>query len=228
MKRVSLVPVLAALLAGCAGPPVPSSLEGEPICPDFEIGATRAKMEGGLRQPISLTVKDDDDNVVFRATIRGRRDESASRVRTAFSDDDAELTVEWAQCANERAPEPVESAAKPKGATAYECGEAKVYLTAPLVTKKGDPKSHVLTVPQPPNAACWAPETPPVVPPAPTASAPPPEPTPSASASAAAAPSASAAPVSTAHPSTPKGDPKPSKGASSHPKDDVEGAVIQE
>jgi hypothetical protein len=47
---------LAALSGGCAGPPVPSALEGEPVCPDYEVGATRTKLQGGLRLPVTVTI----------------------------------------------------------------------------------------------------------------------------------------------------------------------------
>ena len=42
-----------------------------------------------------------------------------------------------------------------KGAAKYECGTAAPYKTEQLVTKKGDPGSHTLHFPAPPNTACW-------------------------------------------------------------------------
>ncbi len=138
-------------------------VEGEPICPDFEVGAAKTKMVGGLRFPVQLTIKD-GNNVVFKAAIFGRRTEKDSPTRVLVPDDNATLTLEWAQCDNERAPSPAEAAGRDKKAAAkYECGKAEPYKTEQLTTKRGDAKSHAVMFQAPPNAACWE-GAPPVVP----------------------------------------------------------------
>ena len=137
-------------------------IEGEPVCPDFEVGAAHTKMTGGLRFPVQVTIKD-GNNVVFKTTLLGRRLEKDAATRVLVTDDDATLSVEWAQCENERAPRAVEAGARDaKTVAKYECGKAETYKTDPLVTKRGDAKSHALTFQTPPNAACWQ-GTPPVV-----------------------------------------------------------------
>jgi hypothetical protein len=152
---------LPAAVAACAGPPMVTPIDGEPVCPDFEVGAAHSKMTGGMRFPVQVTLKD-GSNVLFKGIISGRREEKDAGTRILLSDDDATLTVEWAQCANERAPRPADATGRdPKATVKYECGEATVYKTDQLVTKKGDPKSHALTFVAPPNAACWQSVAPP-------------------------------------------------------------------
>ena len=126
------------------------------MCADFEMGATRTKMRGGLRFPVTITVKDGDD-VIARGTAYGLR-APKERTRILLPDDDVELEVEWAQCENERAPAAVSSTsskAQPRDAASWECGKATPYNTAKVVVKKGDAASRTLTFPPPPNAACW-------------------------------------------------------------------------
>src|SRR5262245_48199622 len=95
----------ATLAIGCAGPPFASPIEGEPVCSDFEMGAGRVKMNGGLRFPVRMQLLE-GKTVVMKLIIDGKRTADAAPARTYFSDDNAEYTVEWAQCANERAPVP--------------------------------------------------------------------------------------------------------------------------
>lgn len=147
--------VTGALIAACAGPPTTSAIEGEPVCPDYEIGAARTKMAGGLRYPVLLVIKS-GSNTVFKTTITGRRSEKDAAARFLLSDDNETYTVEWSQCENERASKAAESAGRDqKGMAKYECGTAAPYKTEQLVTKKGDPASHTLHFPEPPNSACW-------------------------------------------------------------------------
>lgn len=143
-----------AMIAACAGPPMTSPIEGEPVCADFEIGAAHTKMAGGLRFPVQLVIKS-GSRTVFKTTLVGRRTDKEPASRFLLSDDDETFTVEWSQCENERASKPAEAAGRDqKGAAKYECGNAAVYKTDQLVTKKGDPASHNLTFPAPPNPAC--------------------------------------------------------------------------
>ena len=162
----------ALLLAtACAGPPIAADVEGSPVCPDFEAG--HAKMAGSLRHPVRLRVLEGSTQL-FRTVVSGRRHPGDSAPHTFIPDDNATYTIEWAQCANERAPRSATEAAHetPKARdkvrtpeTAYDCGEATVYKTDKLVTRKGDKASHVLQFVPPPDAACWQTEAAPAPPP---------------------------------------------------------------
>lgn len=150
--------VLAA--ASCSGPPISSSVDGEPVCADYEIGALRRKMQGSLRYPIMLTILD-GSTPVLKAMVLGRRAEGDPHTRVVLSDATEEYTVQWAQCENERASRPADgSAGTSKEAASYECGDAKVYATEKLTTRKGDPRSHVVKFMAPPKAECWTSDVP--------------------------------------------------------------------
>ena len=187
---------LAALVtagAGCAGPPIPAPIEGEPVCPDIEIGAAHAKMLGGLTFPVRLRILE-GKNVMMKMVLSGKRTPGDASSHTLLPDDNAEYVLEWAQCSNERAPRHATPNPKSRGAgkdtTAYDCGEPVVYKTDKLVTKKHDAASHTFAFPSPPKVGCWAGEAPPTTPLAPPA---PPAPAPAAPAPA--APADSAVPV---------------------------------
>lgn len=163
-----------AFALGCAGPPIPAPIEGLPVCPDFTTGG--AKMEGGLRYPVRLRVLD-GKTVLFKTVISGLRHPDDPRPKTYIADDNARYQVEWGQCENPRAPRSAsEQARTGKGhdksreseGSGYDCGEAKIYKTDVLDTKKRDRASHVITFAPPPNAACWTGE---LAPPAITADA---------------------------------------------------------
>ncbi len=150
-----LLVAVALAASACAGQPITTPVDGEPICPDFEVGAAHTKMAGGLRFPVQLTIKS-GKTVVFKTTIVGRRTDKDMVKRILLSDDDDKLEVEWTQCENERATSSVEDVGRDvKGSAKYECGTGAPFKTEELVTKKGDPKSHALTFPAPPNPACW-------------------------------------------------------------------------
>ncbi|WP_437492401.1 hypothetical protein WME75_17930 [Sorangium sp. So ce1014] len=148
----------------CGGPPTPSPIEGEPICPDFEIGAARAPMRGSLRFPVALTVRDGKDPIT-RTTLTGRRSKDDPANRILLGDEDAEYEIEWAQCENERAPRARKQARDTKDAAEYECGNAAVYKTDKLVTRKGDAASRTVRFAAPPKPECWESEIPPAEPP---------------------------------------------------------------
>ncbi|XXX81739.1 hypothetical protein WMF30_23555 [Sorangium sp. So ce134] len=157
---------LALLLlssAACGGPPTPSPVEGEPICPDFEVGATRAPMRGSLRFPVTLTVRDGKEPIT-RATLTGRRSKDDPASRILLSDEDAEYELEWAQCENERAPRARTLARETKDTAEYACGNATVYKTDKLVTRKGDAASRTVHFAAPPKPECWESELPPAAP----------------------------------------------------------------
>lgn len=150
---------LGALVFGCSGSPVPSTITGEPVCADYSIGLGGGKLRGGLRFPVRVTILDDDDPVT-KVIVFGKRAEGDPSPKVVLPDKNAEYKVEWAQCPNEHATAAV-SATKAKslrseGTTLYDCGEAKAYKTATLVTKKGDPASHALAFEPPPAPECWA------------------------------------------------------------------------
>nr|AYM54088.1 hypothetical protein [Byssovorax cruenta] len=157
-----------ALALGCAGPPVAAPIQGEPVCPDFASGAARTRMQGSLRFPVQMRILD-GKTVVMKTVLIGKRLPEDSPSHTFVVDDNAEYTVEWAQCPNERATLPADQAHnKPRAprlqqdeaAGAYECGEAVVYKTDKLVTKKGDPASHTVTFVAPPKPECWVSDAP--------------------------------------------------------------------
>jgi hypothetical protein len=188
--------LVLALGLGCAGAPFAAPLEGEPVCPDFKQGSVL--MAGGLRYPVRVQVLD-GKHVLFKTLLPGLRTAGEKKPSTFIVDDNAEYTVEWAQCENEKAPHEASAATHERKArgkmredegAGYECGEAKVYKTEKLVTKKHDPASHVLKFAPPPKPDCWAGEAPAA---APTAApeAPPPAagaPSPDAGATSAAPP----------------------------------------
>jgi hypothetical protein len=151
-----------SLTLGCAGSPIAAPLEGEPVCPDFKAGSVL--MAGGLRYPVRVRVLD-GKNVLFKTILPGLRTAGARKPSTFIVDDNAEYTVEWSQCENERAPGEAGAANRERKArgkmrddesAGYECGEAKVYKTEKLATRKHDPASHVITFAPPPSAVCWA------------------------------------------------------------------------
>jgi hypothetical protein len=157
---VALAALAALALAGaaCGGRLIPSPVEGEPVCADFEIGATHGKMRGSLRHPVIATVLE-GGKPISRSTLSGVRmaGDPGSRI---LLPDNGEIEVRWEQCENERAPRPVTAAVESKEAAHYECGKAEVYKTEKLVMKKGDPSSRKLTFAPPPNVGCWTSEAP--------------------------------------------------------------------
>jgi hypothetical protein len=137
---------------------VPSTITGEPICADYSIGAGGEKLRGALRFPVRVTILD-GKKAIMKVLVFGKRHESDSNPRVVLPDQNAEYQVEWAQCVNERATAAVSStkakSLRSDGLTTYDCGEAKAYKTAPLVTKKGDHASHALVFEVPPAPDCW-------------------------------------------------------------------------
>lgn len=169
--RIPASAALLALASGCAGPPVPTPVESLPVCADFEQGHTR--MEGSLRYPVRMRVLAGKEPV-SKVVISGLRHADDPRPRTFLVDDNAEYQIEWAQCANERAPRSVSDAgrdtakardkARVENDTGYDCGETTVYKTEKLATKKHLPASHVVNFATPPNPACWVGDVKPAVP----------------------------------------------------------------
>ncbi len=161
LRSLFSVAVLSSVVAlvGCSGPPVHSTISGDPVCPDYSIGAGGAKLRGGLRFPVRVTVLDDDDPVT-KVIVFGKHAEGDPSPKMVLPDKNMEYKVEWTVCPNEHATAAV-SASKSKslrtdGSTSYDCGDAKPYKTTTLTTKKGDPSSHALKFEAPEKLECWA------------------------------------------------------------------------
>jgi hypothetical protein len=147
--------VVFSLVLGCTAQKVSAPVEGEPLCPDFDIGASHAHMKGGLRKPIKVTVLDDGDPVSDRVLL-GRRNADDAPARLSVKDGQT-YDIEWAQCENERAPRPLKGDTSRRGDTAsYDCGKAKPYAKSKLVVKRGDVASRSIPFVPPADAACWS------------------------------------------------------------------------
>jgi hypothetical protein len=140
------LPCLFALaLAACKGPSVPSLVKDEPVCADLTLAG--AILKGGLQRPIQLKVKDGE---VLLATVMlyGVPQSSKQPTRFLLPDVDREVTLEWAQCTNLRAPtttDPRDRKNKGDG-LAYDCGDATVYATTAHTLKEGDVTSHEIAM----------------------------------------------------------------------------------
>lgn len=156
--RIPLALIAALYIPACAGPPAPEPITGEPICPDYQVGATR--MQGSLRFPVSLVIKE-EETLLSRSTLVGLRDAKAKKSHALLRDEDAEVTLEWAQCENQRAARADAAGRDAKDATAFECGKATVYKTEKLTIRKGDPASRTIRFAEPPDVTCWASDAPP-------------------------------------------------------------------
>lgn len=161
MKPLAIATLAAVALAAaaCAGPVTPSPVEGEPVCADFEIGATHARMRGSLRYPVQVTILE-GEKILSKAILYGLREPGAQASRVLVPDDNGEYRVQWAQCENERAPRPVSKTKDTSEVAQYECGKATEYKTDTITTKRGDPASRKLTFAMPPKAECWVAEAP--------------------------------------------------------------------
>jgi len=166
--RLRLVALAAvAFAAGCAGPPIPAPIEDLPLCADFTAGKTQ--MAGSLKLPVRLRVLD-GKTVLYKTIITGLRHPDDPKPASFIVDDNAKYRVEWAQCANPRAPRSaLEAHHKSKGhaherddeGTSYDCGEATIYKGDDvLATKKGDRASHVIHYVAPPDPTCWTSDAP--------------------------------------------------------------------
>lgn len=181
---------LALVVLACAGPPSRSSVSNEPVCPDFQLGGRKTKMHGALKKPVTMKVLDGSTPVVI-TTLYGLNAQNAKPTLFLLPDTNAEYTVEWSQCPNEKAPiEAAAWAAKEKerqgqASDAFQCTETKPFATTKVTTKRGDEASRTIPFPDNlPDPECWVNDAPPPPPP-PTVSAvapPPPPPTVSASA----------------------------------------------
>jgi hypothetical protein len=141
--RLSCLLVLA--VAACKGPSVPSLIKDEPVCDDLSLAG--ATLKGGLQYPIQLKVKD-GDALLATVMLYGVPKSSNQPTRFLLPDVDREVTLEWAQCKNLRAPtttDPRDRKSKGEG-PAYDCGEAAVYATTQHTLKEGDVTSHEIAM----------------------------------------------------------------------------------
>jgi hypothetical protein len=145
---------LVGLAVGCAGPPMASPIEGETVCPDFELGQARLRMRGALRYPVQLVVRDDGD-VVAKTVLVGLPPGSPA-TRIVLPDVNADYDLEWGVCENERASFVASLDKNPKvtEGVKYECGKATVYKTTKHSTKRGDRSTHTLRFEPPPSPEC--------------------------------------------------------------------------
>lgn len=212
LLRLLIVSALAGSVVACTATKVTGEVRGEPVCEDFELGGG-SKMKGSLRQPVQITILEDDDPL-WERVVFGRRHAEDKPTVFAITDEDEEYTVRWAQCPNAFAPKPIGEALRTTDrAGSYSCGEAKPYKDSKLVIRKGDAESRVIAWEAPPESRCWGTDD---GAPASSASA---APEPSASASTTAASTTASAAPSTApsasSAATPEGEPtegKPTEG----------------
>ena len=154
------VPTLAALalLAGCTSARVTATLEGEPVCVDFELGAAQTKLKGALQYPVKITVLDGKTTVSERIAL-GKRTAADPASVLVVQDENETYAVKFAQCANAFAPQPLSAVSEkdPKrrdDRTNYECGDAKVYKEISVEVRKGQPKTRVIPWKAPPESRC--------------------------------------------------------------------------
>ena len=136
----------------CKGPSVPSSISDEPVCSEFDLAGET--MRGGLKRPVRLRVLAGEE-VIATVMAYGLSGPAAPPTRFLLPDATTEYALEWAQCPNERAATPFDprdkKAAKDAG---YSCEEPAVYSTVKHQTRSGDPATHQIAMPAPPDAAC--------------------------------------------------------------------------
>lgn len=171
LAALSLVTTCSAL--GC-GAEVAVAIDDQPICQDYtERGA---RMSGGLRTPVALTVFDGKDKVAG-VTLHGVKSAGDAKPTITLREG-VTYRIEWAQCKNQRPSWPAD--AKPP---AWACSEPVTYKTETFTLTKGDTSSRKLMFPIPPEGGCRLDDAP--FPPPPFTSVVVPAPQPPAPASAA-------------------------------------------
>ncbi|RLB49027.1 MAG: hypothetical protein DRI90_24890 [Deltaproteobacteria bacterium] len=151
------VSVLGLGVVGCTSPSVTGVIEGEPVCPDFAVGASGTMMKGSLRMPVQAAILD-GSTVRWERLLLGRRLASDGASKFVVEDDDETYKVRWAQCPNVFAPKRIDSGGSRDAdlSSTFTCGEAKVYKELELHIKSGEASSRVLEWVVPPEAECWA------------------------------------------------------------------------
>lgn len=152
LSRAALGLALSCSALACKGPSLPSLVKEEPVCEDLTMAG--ATLKGGLKYPVQLKIKD-GDNLLATVMLYGVPKSSNQPTRFLLPDGDREVTTEWAQCKNLRAPtlsDPRDRKAK-EGHT-YDCGELEVYENGSHTLKSGDVTSHEISMVLPPNVEC--------------------------------------------------------------------------
>jgi hypothetical protein len=161
--------VLFAALAGCTSARVTATIEGEPVCYDFELGSARTQFKGALRKPVKITVLSGKTQISERVDL-GKRSPSDKPGVLVVQDANETYTVRFAQCENEFAPQPVtgekrEPSERPGGThtedrTHYSCGDAKTYKEIEIKVRSGHPETRVVPWQAPPEGDCLASKVP--------------------------------------------------------------------
>ena len=142
-------------VASCKGPSLPSSITEEPVCAPF--AQAGQQMRGGLKQPVRLRVLSGSE-VIATVMVYGKSGSAAPPTRFLLPDANADYTIEWTQCPNERAPSPHDpNDKKASQGAAYECENGEPYATGKHTTKSGVAATHDVPLPPPPAADCLAP-----------------------------------------------------------------------
>ncbi len=157
IERCLIVFTFAAA-AACTAARVSAPIDGEPVCADFLLGASKAPFKGALKRPVKVTVLD-GSSVVSERVVLGKRiaDEPSSLL--VVEDDDEKYVVRFAQCENAFAPQPAGSARdgrQVEARTHYTCGSATMYKEIELVVVAGDVKSRAIPWQAPPQPECYA------------------------------------------------------------------------
>lgn len=153
LSKFIALSALAMLPLACKGPSLPSLVKDEPVCADVTLAGSALK--GGLKYPVQLKLKD-GDNLLATVMLYGVPKSSPHPTRFLLPDVDREITAEWGQCQNLRAPtlsDPRDRKASKDGG-AYDCGEVTVYENGKHQLKEGDVTSHEVQMVLPPNVEC--------------------------------------------------------------------------
>ncbi len=161
--------LLIALVAlGCTSARVTATIDGEPVCPDFELGASHTKFKGALRHPVKISVYDGKTMLSERVAL-GKRSDSDKPGVLVVQDANDTYKVRFVQCPNEFAAHPIDAAADREqkqqkqrdDRTSYTCGEAEPYKQIDVTVRTGHPETRVIPWQAPPNPECLASKVPP-------------------------------------------------------------------
>jgi len=154
-----LLCALAILPLGCTAQSVTGEIKGEPVCPDFAVGKTVTKMKGSLKQPVQVSILEDEEPR-WQRVILGKRNAEDPNSKFVVPDSDETYNLRFAQCSNQFAPRPVDDKRPSDDGGNYRCGETEVYHEVPLEIREGDASSRVFEWVVPPEPSCWTTQTP--------------------------------------------------------------------
>ncbi len=135
-----------------------ATLDDEPVCRDFELGANHAHLKGALKHPVKVMVLD-GKTVVSERVVLGKRNEKDPASVLVVQNKNQTFTIRFAQCSNEFAPQPVDAVVEKEskrgdGHTSYQCGDTKVYKETTVDVKKGKPETRRVPWHAPPESQC--------------------------------------------------------------------------